>query len=402
VRSRSKKIKTVFYTAIFLMFLLHTTTLFAEDPPVPKEVKEGKCPNGFPTNLITDFCYKCFFPIKIGGHTVFKYGGIPDPADASSSNLKDAINNFFSSAQASNQLADPNVTDPKDFNPSSVVCFCKDSLGLPRPGIYISFWEPARIAEAIYRNGCFPTLFGAQINFGGIDFGAHGDNGGGEEHGERNTPFWNIHMYAFPLIEILSIAKDMDWCTDWISKFDLINMSEIDPTHNDEIISAFISPEMFLFANPIAQLLCSVDSVTSSLGYPLNVLFWCAGTWGSLYPLSGYDTATNMKSQAVVSNLVIAKNLFKLGRIVLELNTSGEGAKCGTGQKDWVAKMYMPILKKSQYRFQTLFPIPETKGKCCHVIGAHSFLWGEWRNNPIRNYYQYMIWRKRNCCLKFL
>jgi len=364
-----------------------------------KEVHEGRCPNGFPVNLLSDFCYKCFFPIKIGGNTVFNYGGIPDPADIKSSDLNNLINNFFTGPQSGVALNDPNVTDPNEYNPDDIICSCTDGQGMPHLGIYVSFWEPARIAEAIFRPGCFPTLFGAEINFGGIDFGAYGTEGGGDA-GERKNSFYNVHLYSFPLMTLLDIAFGMDFCKDWINDFDLINISEIDPTHNDDILSAFINPEVFLIANPAAITLCSVDAVTSTAGYPLNSLFWCGGSWGSLYPFTGNELLK--VSQPQLSSLAITKNLFKAGRLGLELNTSGEGAKCGTGQENWYAKMYMPILKKSQYRFQTLFPMPETKGKCCHVIGASTFTWGEWRNDPIKDYYQYMIWRKRNCCLKFI
>jgi conjugal transfer pilus assembly protein TraU len=49
----------------------------------------------------------------------------------------------------------------------------------------------------------------------------------------------------------------------------------------------------------------------------------------------------------------------------------------------------------------TIFPVPETTGRCCHPIGSSTLLWGDNRNVPATGEFQlYLLWRKRNCCLK--
>ncbi len=64
-------------------------------------------------------------------------------------------------------------------------------------------------------------------------------------------------------------------------------MTEFDPMWNDDEFSMLINPEASLFANPIAQAVCSVDALKAAEGFPIDRLFWCAGSWGSIYPFTG-------------------------------------------------------------------------------------------------------------------
>ena len=193
----------------------------------------------------------------------------------------------------------------------------------------------------------------------------------------------------------MDMIAGMDYCTDWLNDIDLMYFTEIDPLWNDDELTVMIHPEAIVFGNPVAQALCAADCLTASAGYPLNALFWCAGCWGSLYPFTG-NTGT-VGSPVRVTSLLASRLIARLTRLPVppadEYDTSGPAAKCG-GQ-------FIPLIKKSQYRFSTIFPIPETSGSCCHSLGSSSLLWGEHRNIPATGEFQiYMMWRKRNCCLK--
>jgi conjugal transfer pilus assembly protein TraU len=90
----------------------------------------------------------------------------------------------------------------------------------------------------------------------------------------------------------------------------------------------------------------------------------------------------------------MTKLLARLARYpvppAMELDTSSSIAKCG-GQ-------LRPLLKKSQYRINTLNPSAEAISY--HTIGASPLAWGEWRNVPATGEdHTFVIWRKRNCCL---
>ena len=360
--------KIIFFALIFVFafcFLLFSSHSLSAQ--VRQDVLRGECIDAFP-NLISDICWRCLFPIRIGGQVVLNIGDMPDNV---------------------------NTGNPDDFNPSSIICTCPTGGPIPAIGLYVSFWEPARVIEVVQRPYCFPFLFGLDLGDHIDLFGVYGDKGQGPTAGEK--AFYNVHYYVFPLLEILDIFVGMEFCTDGLTGLDLAYFTEVDPLWNDDELTAFINPEAIVFANPIAQALCAVDCLTASASFPLNRLFWCAGCWGSMYPYTGNTGAVG--SPVRTTSLLKSRLLARMARLPIppaaELDTSSSGAKCG-GQ-------IRPIIKKSQYRFSTLFPIPQTRGRCCHPLGSSTLLWGEHRNIPATGEFQiYMMWRKRNCCLRIL
>ena len=359
--------KAILFSLIFIFTFtfIYTYTSFAETKGVPVK----KCPDEFP-NLLSDICWRCMFPVRIGGKRIINVGDMPD------------------------NIGTANVDD---FNPSSFLCTCprRDGNPIPHVGIYVSYWEPARVLEVVQRPNCFPFLFGLDMGDSINIFGAYGDKGQG--HGEGEKAFYNVHYYSFPLFDIMNIIVGIDFCTDWLSEIDLMYFTEVDPLWNDDELTVYLNPEAIIFANPLTQALCAVDCITASAGFPLNALFWCAGCWGSMYPYTG-NTGT-VASPVRTTSLLATRLLARLARLpvppAIEWDTSSAGAKCGG--------IIRPLLKKSQYRFSTLFPIPQTEGRCCHSLGSSTFLWGEHRNIPAVGEFQiYMMWRKRNCCLKLL
>lgn len=325
----------------------------------------AKCENQFP-DLATDICWDCMFPLRIGGTVVLSVGDNPDNVDTANAD---------------------------DFNPSEYVCSCTED-GKLYGGIWVSFWEPYAVIEATPTPYCFSFLFGMELP----EMGGYGTFGtrGSEKHDEN--AFYNLHFYAFPLISILELIKDMDFCVNLFDEIDIAIATEFIPTWNNDELSIWTNPEAAVFGNPIAQALCAADCIASSAGCPLNTLFWCAGCWGSLYPYTG-NTGTTY-SPVNTTSLLSARLLALLTRTpippAMELDTSGTGAKCGD-----LGAMVRPVIKKSQYRFQMLKPIPETDR--CHSLGSSTLLWGDHRNVPgTGETHSYLIWRKRNCCLRFL
>jgi len=329
------------------------------------------CRNEFP-NLVSDICWKCLFPIRIGGRKIIDSGGMPD-------NIQNITGNI------------------DDFNPSSFTCSCEDSQGKTYYGIYVSFWEPSRVVEVVQKPGCFPFLFGMDLGDKISPYGVYGTKGRGRENLEEGKAFFNVHYYLFPLLWIMDLMVGADFCTDWLSDIDLLYFTEVDPLWNDDELTAYVHPEVMVFGNEVAQALCSTDCLATSSGFPINTFFWCAGCWGSLYPYTGN---TGIKSSPVrVTSLLASRLLSRLARFpvppAIEYDTSSASAMCGDQVR--------PIIKKSQYKFSTIFPVPETKGQCCHGLGASTLIWGEHRNIPATGEHQtYLIWRKRNCCLKLL
>jgi conjugal transfer pilus assembly protein TraU len=128
--------------------------------------------------------------------------------------------------------------------------------------------------------------------------------------GEKS--YYNIHYLSFPVFAVLGIIAGMSHCTDYVQDIDLLWFSEIDPTWNDDELSLYVNPEASLFANPVAQAICPVDCIAASSGFPLNSLFWCAGCWGSIYPLTGNSGVTG--SPVRQTSLLAGRLLAKLAR----------------------------------------------------------------------------------------
>ena len=146
-----------------------------------------------------------------------------------------------------------------------------------------------------------------------------------------------------------------------------------------------------MFANLPAQAACAADCTASSAGLPLDALFWCAGCQGGMYPLTGNVVAHVGGVQA--SLLAGQRLLYRLHRAGLAWGTSGSAALCG--------RYPMPVMKKSQYRWQMTQPVPATSPLTgCNPTGRSSVLWESLRELPVAGEnFGYLLWHKRNCCL---
>ena len=71
----------------------------------------------------------------------------------------------------------------------------------------------------------------------------------------------------------------------------------------------------------------------------------------------------------------------------------GSGALCG--------RYPMPIMKKSQYRWQMTQPVPAVDPFTgCNPTGRSSVLWETLRELPVAGEnFGFLLWKKRNCCL---
>jgi conjugal transfer pilus assembly protein TraU len=364
-----RKSCSILLAVIVAMQIALPTTAPAEETPTPEPVI--KCEDMFP-NLVADINWGAMFPLRIGGKTVLDLGDMPDNVDTGNAD---------------------------DFNPEDLFCMCPDHNddGIPEGGIYVSFWEPARVIEVNANPGCFSFLFGMDMHEAFDGFGSIGGRGGRPtDRGDK--AFYNANYYAFPLLAVMEIIKDMVFCHDFFNDVEMISSTIFNPQWQSDELSVWMNPEAAVFANPLAQAACAADCIAASAGYSMNSMFWCAGCWGSMYPYTGNTSLT--ASPVRTTSLITSRYLARMARFPMppemELDTSGPGAKCGE-----LENMIRPLLKKSQYRMCMLKPVPESE--TCHTLGASTMTWGEHRNIPgIGETHIYMIWRKRNCCLKFM
>src|SRR3546814_15425780 len=75
------------------------------------------------------------------------------------------------------------------------------------------------------------------------------------------------------------------------------------------LFRSIINPEAALFGNPIAQAACAADCVLASAGFANDLLFWCGGCQGSIYPFSGSVAAHvgGVQASLLLTERMIAK-----------------------------------------------------------------------------------------------
>jgi conjugal transfer pilus assembly protein TraU len=325
---------------LVILFLFIVTSSFAKD------LCTGKL-----NNPVTDICWDCIFPVSIGAIEIPK----------------------------------STMARPDTKNPSSPICVCPGKLaGLPLPGLAIGFWEPIRMVDVTKRPFCMVNMGGKSLKPSGFKFG-----GTQNHNNDDKSSSWNVHWYINPLVFIMNLIVDA-LCLEASSSFDLAYLSELDPLYNNDVLSFIINPEAILFANPIAHAACAADCIASSVKLPLDSLFWCSGCQGTLYPF----TANNVGYVGTIqsTSLSVEKFIAKLHRQMQLMVTSGEAALC--------MPYPSPIVKKSQYRLQTTFPIPGQGKLGCSPFGRTTVHHEMLKEIPIAGEdFGYFVWRKRNCCL---
>jgi len=296
-------------------------------------------------------------------------------------------NDFFPLTIMGVQIG-PNGDPPAMYVPP--ICECPGAFGIPSLGIGVTYWQPTYIAEVERNAGCAPSLGGTQLFSGysledseqayiGSDQGAKGTSG---------STRMQIHWYKYPLFSFFSAFKDLG-CRS-AGGFALAYVTEIDPTWQNDLWAGLYSPEAGLFGNMAANTACIADALAANVAYPIDALFWCAGSWGNVYPLSG--NANQSITPFQVDNLELAKFIARLAREGLAWQTIGPSAICEAHPN--------PIWIKSQYRVDEVYPVV-TRGAPL-VIGALPFkqIPGLITNTPVNTSMVDLIWQGQDCCVR--
>jgi conjugal transfer pilus assembly protein TraU len=294
-------------------------------------------------NPITDVCWTCLFPIRLGGIPITPSFGNQD----------------YSSV-------------------SSPICVCMTPF--PRIGLTLSLWEPVRIAETTKRPWLFPD-FCLDLGISKTPAGSSTSNAANNQRKQS----WQVHWFIYPIFEMLSIGLDFA-CLEHPGGMDIAYVSELDPAWNDDFTALFIYPETILLANPLTEFACLPDrALTSVKEFGLDALFWCAGNWGTTYP---FTKQTYQDNPTVGSALAVAKINAMLHRNLVALKTVGKGALCGA-----TPSFTFP---KKQYKYQLAKPI---RGGRCVPVGEDGIHWATLKE-PYTNdtYHSFVVWRKRDCC----
>lgn len=304
-------------------------------------ISHAKCA-GSPMNPIKDVNWQCIFPIKIAG---IPFGSVSDLED---------------------------VPDLSNLP----VCVCPAPPPLfVRVGIPIAFWEPSLMVETVKDPLCFPSI---GMGLSGIIGG--GKLGGTSSQDAQHT-FAQSHYFIFPVWSIIGMLTD-SICVEK-GDFTVAYLTELDPLWQSPLLSMIIEPESVLFANPFAQLACMADSAASQLGLSLDPLFWCMGSWGSAYAMTGHIGNSNfVEANAGIAARMLYKQSRQLGLMDCAINM------CGC--------LPTPIWLKSHYRIHILKPM---KSSSCMPIGRSGLTWSGLKNIPYKgDNFLWMVFKKRSCC----
>lgn len=279
------------------------------------------------------------------------------------------------------------------------VCVCP--IPVPpyiRPGLPIGFWEPVRLSEVVRKPFCFPSLGGLDMGKGvsmllprGGNFahpaGSSGMGASGAPTGQLKKAFYQVHWIANPMLFILNLITDVA-CLER-EPFDILYLTELDPTWDASELATILNPDALLFANPIAQAACAADCLAATAYLPLDPLFWCGGCQGSLYPFTGHVTGTH--TGGIRTSLKLTERFqFKMHRELLAVISSIRQGQCHN--YPW------PIVLKSQYRYQLVLPIRQVILPS-QPFGRSTMLISPFKEFPVMGEdFVWQSWRKQDCC----
>jgi len=281
----------------------------------------------------------------------------------------------------------PNSTGlPDTPNPSMPICLCDAPPPLfIRIGLSVGYWEPSSMADITQAPFCMVNMgFQLPMGFKMQEMGATTTKTV-LDSSQGDSAFYWVHWYKYPLISWLELLMD-GACMD-VGGFDLAYFSEVDPMWDDDTLAFIMNPEAILFGNPIAQLSCATDAITSMIGLPLDPLFWCAGAQGSIYPFTGWSqTNVSQPSNAVLMDERTNAKLHRVG-VVLD---SFSGNLCHSIPTE--------IMPKSHYRYQFVNPVPEAMS--AFQYGRSTTVVSDPLEGTLssQNNFGILNFKKRSCC----
>lgn len=295
------------------------------------------CKTGSTVDFITQVKWSCMYPITIGGLTLF---GNSDDNDSGQSN--------------------PTCT-----------CFKEGSYKF---GLKMGFWEPARIIDTVKDSYCMmPLGMELPINQPFVQDGSHTNN-------KNKSTSAQTHYYMYPVLAILDMYYDLP-CLNYDdgAEVDIALISEVLPFWQNDMLSMIVNPEAVLFANPAAQLACMADAVAATAGRPLDPLYWCLGSWGSMFPLSGTVSSGDMIEAHALLAMRTVQLMARSGALK-EFSDSG------------CSQSFTPVITKSKYKMHMITPSRST----CFKPGASVLQWGNALS--FSDNHSWMLFRKVNCC----
>ena len=217
-------------------------------------------------------------------------------------------------------------------------------------------------------------------------------------NGNHTGIYMNAHFISFPVFAVLNLFTNQA-CLG-ASKVDLPFIGELEPEWYNEFIAAYAHPENLLVSNPIAQLSCLSDCVSSAFKKPNEALIWCRGCW---FPQEAGDGRSGEGKNGILSAAEFSVNMLDFMAMTYRsaqsipiqalpagLNIHTESANalaCGT-------RRYFPRIIKPAYFLQPAYPVATSPVP----IGYPPLVWTNFKTLPSYTSTVFAVWKRKVCC----
>lgn len=219
---------------------------------------------------------------------------------------------------------------------------------------------------------------------------------------KSEATFRHAHFVIFPILGYtLGLVQDF-FCFERANIFNMAYLSEVIPTHNNDVLALIEETgklaSKIWFANPVAEIACAADCASSTVGYPINSLYWCDGCRGSV---SAGDTGFNKSggkpyedSESIIFRLINRMHLYggmlKTKESTFAYNPGGANLKsslCGA--------RYFPVIIKDQYYLQLAKGDKSWDAKNFGALRFHYDFKSEPKDEDAVFFW---LWRERDFC----
>lgn len=293
------------------------------------------------------------------------------------------ISNMLPISMGPTKVGGENTGDGSNTG-GNLICQCIRIPSMPPiPGITVGWWNPTGTVETTSIPYCFPGLGNPiDMQISNKSFGTRSDGKKGE--------YATAQSHYLTTLNVVKTLSDTlaSGCLSWSMSSGIDYISELLVWRQNDYWSIIFAPESLLVANPIAAAACLVDSIAALIRHPLDVLFWCYGSWGSAYPMT-----INVGSGDVLTAFaaLAARTLTIMSQNMKILKIKGQHMLSATCQP---YPTY--FLLKNEVHIYPIFPFVNRKR---FPIGYPAIIWGVGVDNPTNmGVMSWMVYQQRDCC----
>ena len=276
-------------------------------------------------------------------------------------------------------------------------CIVDNGGGQPDVGIKMRIADMTGFAEVTDTPFYFPCFMKHRPNKLAIKKrstkASHISNGNGSDTGT----YMNAHFISFPVFAVLNLFTNQACLA--ATKIDLPFIGEIEPEWYNEFIASYTHPENLLVSNPVAQVACLADCVSSAFKKPNEALIWCRGCWhtqragdgrveGKIGIVDSAELSVNMLDFMAMSYR--SAQSIPIQALPAGINIPSESANaiaCGV-------RKYFPRIIKPAYFLQPAYPTSNSP----IPIGYPPLVWSNFKTVPGYTSNVFAIWKRKVCC----